>query len=286
MAVKHGLFPAMEALFQFETAGGMENVNKVLRMYSCSWTQNLITTIFKGNRDVVEHFNCICPYRTKEYIVSSRSAWDSLFDASIYLARYLLCDEFSSARSRRDVDTARKLALAHRAARDVLASLNLALIHKSVAKAIYFGSKRGAFHRSNEEAIDYAMTMSARLEKMFHNEGDGFAPKEVDHNETIQANVFQFTALLAHWFRMLEVNPEDPDLFKRGIQLSQQQEIMYETLAVPLAEGSIELGRTLTLEEIKQRCLVASREFEQRRKASAVVQRGARKKSGRGNKRR
>lgn len=213
MAVKHGLFPALEALFQFETAGGMENVDEVLRMYSCSWTQNLTTTIFKGNQEIVERFTCICPYRTKEYIISSRSAWDSLFDASLYLARYLLRDEFSSARSRRNVDTARKLALAHRAARDVLVSLNLALVHKPVAKAIYFGSKRGAFHRSKAEAKDYAMTMCTRLEQMFHNEGDGFAPEEVDQNQTIRANVFQFTAMLAYWFRTLEVNPEDPDLF-------------------------------------------------------------------------
>lgn len=289
MAVKHGLFPAMEALFQFETAGGMENVDEVLRMYSCSWTQNLTTTIFKGNREVVERFTCVCPYRAKEYIISSRSAWDSLFDASLYLARYLLRDEFSSARSRRDVDIVQKLALAHRAARDVLVSLNLALIHKPVAKAIYFGSKRGAFHRSKEEAIDYAMNMCARLENMFHNEGDGFAPEEVDHNKTIEANVFQFTAMLEYWFRTLEVNPEDPDLFKRGLQLSQLQEIMYETLAVPLAEGTIELGRTLTLEETKQRSLAASREFEQRRRAKAVALRGAKratKKGGRGNKRR
>ena len=223
MAIKHILFPAMEALFQFETAGGMENVDEFLRMYSCSWTQNLTMTIFKGNhevmewyfignQEVVEWFDCVCPYQTKEYIVSSQSTWDSLFDASIYLVQYLLHDEYSSVLSQRDVDMARKLALAHCVAREVFVSLNLAFIHKPVTKAIYFGRKQEAFHHSKKEAIDYAMTRSTRLETMFHNEGDGFTLKEVD--PTIQTNVCQFTALLAYWFHMLEVNPEDPNLFK------------------------------------------------------------------------
>jgi len=106
MAVKHGLFPALEALYQFETRGGMEDVDQVLRMYSYSWTQNLTTTIFKGNREVVERFSCVCPDRMKEYIISSVSAWDSLLDAALYLARYLL--RFCSAQSRRGADAAHR----------------------------------------------------------------------------------------------------------------------------------------------------------------------------------
>jgi hypothetical protein len=289
MAVKHGLFHALEALYQFETSGGMENVDEFLQMHSYSWTQNLTTTIFKGNREVEDRFTCMCPDRMKEYIISSVSAWDSLFDASLYLAKNLLRDEFKSARSRRDNDVARRLAVAHRSARDVLVSINLALVHMPVAKAIYFGSKRGAFRRSKEEANEYAMTMCSRLEQMFQNEGDGFAPEEVDHNQTIQANVFQLTSMLAYWFRTLEVNPEDPDRFEQRLELSQHQEIMYETLSKPMGEGMIELGRTLTMEETKERSLVASRAFEQKRRANAAAQRGTRqgKKKGSGrNKRR
>jgi len=117
------------------------------------------------------------------------------------------------------------------------------------------------------------MSLCPRLEQMFRNEGDGFAPEAVDHNQTIQANVFQLSAMLAYWFRTLEVNPEDPDQFKRGIQLSRHQDTMYETLSVPSGEGMIELGRTLTLEETKERSLVASRAYEQRRRANAAAQR-------------
>jgi len=257
-ASKHGLFSTVETLYKMEAAGEMEEVEQHLQAVT-SWTQFLTTTLFKGDRANTERFYCICPYRSKEYIISSPTAWSCWMNASLYLARALQRPEFASAENRRDMRVAQKLALVHRSARDVLVSLNLALIHKSVAKAIFFGSKQGSFQRNPEEAKDYAMQICAKLQAMFHNDGDGFAGEEIDHNQTVEANVFHLAALLAYWYRELNVNPEDGEKFRKELKLDQHQNMMYDTLAVPLAEGSVELGRSLTPEELKVRSQAAVR---------------------------
>lgn len=82
---KYRLFPAIETLFKMEAQGFMENVEEHLKVIT-SWTQFVTTTLFKGDRANKERFYCICPYRSKEYIISSPTAWDSWMDASLYLA--------------------------------------------------------------------------------------------------------------------------------------------------------------------------------------------------------
>lgn len=86
--------------------------------------------------------------------------------------------------------------MVHSAARDVLVSLNLGLIHRPVAKAIFFGSKQETFQQSPEEAEEYAMEMCAKFRtRMFRNGGVGFAIEAIDHNLTIAGNLSQFAAI-------------------------------------------------------------------------------------------
>ena len=58
---------------------------------------------------------------------------------------------------------------------------------------------------------------------------------------------------------------------------------MYETLARPLAEGSIELGREVTNEECRMMCLKASREYQASKKARKSVKQKPGKKKGKKN---
>ena len=53
-----------------------------------SITQELVTSTFKGNRES-ERFTCACPDRTREYVLSSPTAWESLMDAMLYIATSL-----------------------------------------------------------------------------------------------------------------------------------------------------------------------------------------------------
>ncbi|KAL3769141.1 hypothetical protein ACHAWO_007882 [Cyclotella atomus] len=151
---------------------------------------------------------------------------------------------------------ARVVAFAHRATRDVFATVNLMLIHKEVAKAIYFGNKR-----TLTQAKEYALSFAAKLKTVYQNNGEGFAPIEIDHNQTVQANVFQFTAMLSYWYFTL-VDTESLTLFRDELCLNPHQGMMYETVARPVAEGSIRLEREKTMEETRAMLLHANERLE------------------------
>eukprot|EP00984_Skeletonema_dohrnii_P006023 scaffold2130_cov106-Skeletonema_dohrnii-CCMP3373.AAC.10 len=260
VAKKLGLFDTMEDLFEQDMEGELPNDKGYF-----STTQEIITNIFKGNREVHDRYTCACPVRTKEYILSSPTAWDNMMDATLFQAKIMTKAD--------SIWGAELGAWRHSAARDVFATINLALLHEKVAKALFFQSKATG-KRSQEEAREYALNvMAPKLKEFCNNGGEGFASSRVDRNETIQNNVHQFTALLSYWYRTLNVDDENPNAFIDAMQLDDAQEFKYETIARPLAEGSIQYGRTLTMDEFTLARARATAEY-QRRKGSA------RKKSG------
>lgn len=271
MAKKHGLFGEIERLFRMEAEGQLTSEDR-----SCySATQEIIINIFKGNREVVDRFTCACAVRSKEYILSSPTAWDSLIDAILYLAKALTKKKSPHMRNMQEV------GLLHRAARDAFVTVNLMLIHKKVAKALFYQGKATG-KRSQSEARDYALkTMASKLKVFFRNGGEGFAPDDIDHNQTIRANVFHFTAMLSYWYRTLEIDSENPNAFVDAMQLDAIQETMFETLARPLGEGMIALGRTLTGEETRAWSLKASMEYQERKKNEKRGGKGGKKKNRR-----
>lgn len=264
VAKKLGLYETMERLFLQDMEGALPNDKGYF-----STTQEIITNIFKGNREVFDRYTCACRVRTKEYILSSPTAWDTMMDATLFQAKLMTDKE-----SMRDVELG---AWRHSAARDVFATINLALLHEKVAKAVFFKS-RATGKRSEEEAREYALdVMAPKLKAFFKNGGEGFASSNVDRNETIRNNVHQFTALLSYWYRTLNVDEEDPDAFINAMQLDDAQEFQYETIARPLAEGSIEYGRTLTMSEFSLARARAAAEY-QKKKGSAKKTKCGKKK--------
>ena len=134
-----------------------------------------------------------------EFILSSLTAWDSLMDAVLDLAQAMRSSQFRPSSNRDE----QELAWAQRAARDVLSTVNLMLIHEKVAKALFFGSSRSQ-KRSNYPCSE--------AKGLFRNGAEGFAPEHIDRNQTVQANRFQFTSMLSYWHRTL-VDSEDSDAF-------------------------------------------------------------------------
>ena len=66
VAKKHGLLATMENLFRMEAEGQSPVQTREHLQRGCySWTQEIVTMIFKGNREVVDRFTCACPSRTK-----------------------------------------------------------------------------------------------------------------------------------------------------------------------------------------------------------------------------
>ena len=265
VAKKCGLFATMEGLFQQDVEGKLPNDKNYF-----STTQELITHIFKGNREVHDRYTCACPVRMKEYIKSSATAWDNMMDATLNQAKSM-----TNKDSRLNVELG---AWRHSAARDVFATINLALLHEKVAKALFFKS-RATGKRSSEEAREYALNiMAPKLKSFFKNGGEGFASGQVDRNETIQNNVNHFTALLSYWYRTLNVDVDDPNAFINTMQLNDAQEFKYETIARPLAEGSIKYGRMMTMDEFSSARARATTEY-QKRKGNTKQKSGKRKVS-------
>ncbi|KAL7545591.1 hypothetical protein ACHAWF_008943 [Thalassiosira exigua] len=256
---KHGLFAAMEKLFQMEADGkSPERTFEHMERGCYSWTQEIISNVFKGKREVVDRFTCACPIRCKEYLQSSPTAWDSLMDAMLHLARVLTKDDFLTTRTRQET------GLSHRAARDAFVTINLALVHEKVAKAIFCRKDM-----TKEEAREYALnTMAPKLQRFYRNGGEGFASSDIDHNMTIQGNIGQFTAMLSYWYRTLEVDPKNPNGFIEAMKLDPTQEMTYEVHTRPLGEGMIRLGRTLTMDELRVLSLEALTEYKERKKTA------------------
>ena len=160
MAKKNGLFLLMERMFQMEVEGQTSR--------GCfSNTQEIIVNIFKGNREVFDRFTCACSVRSKEYILSSPTAWCNLMDGMLYLAKSLTREEYQVRNM--NVQIEREVSLLHRAARDAFSTINLALIHKKVAMALFFRGKATG-KRSQAEARAYALdTLAAKLKVFFRN---------------------------------------------------------------------------------------------------------------------
>ncbi len=157
--------------------------------------------------------------------------------------------------------------------------MNLALIHKKVAKAIFFSDDKSTTgKRSQEEARKYALDiMAPKLQAFFHNGGEGFAPSWIDTNETIQNNVNQFTAMLSYWFRMLNVDEDNPNAFIDAMELDSDQEQLFETIGVVIGEGMIQYGRTLTMDEFQAARANAAAQYQ----AKKGKKRGRKKKNRR-----
>jgi len=265
VAKQHGLFSTMESLFRQEIEG-VPDPNR--RCFSS--TQEIITHIFKGNREVHERYTCACPVRMKEFIFSSPTAWDNMMDAVLHLARLLTKQD-----ARWDEELG---ALRHSAARDVFATINLALIHEKVAKALFYRGRATGKRSQQEEAREYALNiMAPKLKSFFNKGGEGFAPTHVGRNETIQNNVYQFTAMISYWYRTLNVDGENPNAFIDAMQLNDTQEFRYETIAIPIGEGMIEYKRTMTMDEFTAARAKAAREYQERKRNAK--KKGSKKKN-------
>lgn len=103
-----------------------------------------------------------------------------------------------------------------------------------------------------------------------------FVNDEIDHSIAVQADVFHLAAMLAHWYRELNVNPQDGEKFRQELQLNQHQTLTYNHLAIPITELFVELKRTPTMDELKVRTQAAVRN-------TRMASQNANRKSGKKN---
>ena len=83
--------------------------------------------------------------------------------------------------------------------------------------------------------------------------------------------------MLSYWYRTLDVDSENPYAFIEAMELNTVQDTMFHTVAVPIGEGMIELGRSPTMDETRARTLKANREYQEKKKSSKKKKNGKKK---------
>ena len=212
-----------------------------------SFARDIMNSLFRGQRvegrGEATQFNCIDGGRVKSFVKSSPEAFDVWMDASIQAYRLPLDTKIFSNNA--------KHLHAHRTARDTWVAWTFVFANKHASRAIILPSRE-----PDQAAVARAKGLAQKLKTLLTYRwriGD-----ERDHNSALEGILNQVIAMIAYWTREFKVDVD----FDKLIALKGSRKQMYETMAVPLGEGMIKKGKTLTNPEVQ----AAMQEYAARRR--------------------
>lgn len=131
VAVRHGLFAGLTCALQDEADKDLTRSN--WEMGICvSYMQIITTTVLRGERHRTDGgFGAIDEGRLVDYMAAESDGWQALLDAAVGVAHMVVEADFGG-------DEHTQVA-AHRAGRDSWTFFQLALVHRRVARLIFFG---------------------------------------------------------------------------------------------------------------------------------------------------
>ena len=203
-----------------------------------SFARDIMNSLFRGQRvegrgdGEATQFNCIDGGRVKSFVKSSPEAFDVWMDASIQAYRLPL-----------DTKIFRNNAMhreAHRTARDTWVAWTFVFANKHASRAIILPSSTNNREPDQAAAVARVKGLAQKLKTLLTYRwrmGD-----ERDYNSALEGILNQVIAMIAYWTREFKV---DVDIDKL-MALKGSRKQMYETMAVPLGEGMIKKGKTLT----------------------------------------
>jgi hypothetical protein len=248
-AVGEGLHEALCELFR----DNAEHVLEVFRKNGAEdhvWaaTRTVMCSLFRGQRAegrAVKNrsFGCVDGQRIKAYVNSHPDAFDVWMDASIATIRL----PFDSVIwRRRGPSSDGQHTFAHRAARDTIAGWILVWMNKRASRAILLPAVADdATETAAQAAKARSQSIADRLCTLLEetNELD-----QRDPGGGVSGMINQTAAMVAYRVREFEIDFD----FTKQLKLKNLAKNMYQQVAVPIGEATIEKGATLTNAEAKE----------------------------------
>lgn len=198
----------------------------------------------------------------KRFIRSSTQAFPALWEACLAIAKVPLDDSIYRAGPAYHHEV-------HQIARDCLAGLSQIFTNGGVSRAILCGTSKEEAEMAafGKDRIVYLTTTTNQIIKVFNGAKEGR-----DVRDVLEGYIYQNTAMIAYRIREYGID----DDFATSLDMKQESQDLYHTVAVPLGEGTIKKGFALTGVEAQAAMRAGAAQYKQQKKAG--------KKKGKGKK--
>jgi len=230
-AKKVGLNQVIQALMVED----MEHVQKRFTsgdyMERTAFCSSVSCTLFRGgriSRRGVATTRSIDESRVRSYVRSSPDAFCCWLEASLIFVMVPM--------DRKIFKNKPLHAQLHQSARDILASWNQVFTNERVSKAILFGKDKVAGKKGVERVKFIASKIKWALNGL---------KEQMDTHDVLEGLLNQLLAMVAFWCQKFQIPLNMPTLVGlRGLKLQ-----MYQQMAVPLGEATIQKGFALNNQE-------------------------------------
>eukprot|EP00978_Attheya_sp_CCMP212_P032132 scaffold123972_cov51-Attheya_sp.AAC.3 len=251
MAMDLGLNGAIQKLMEDE----IENAEDRFRSGTLiSFTQMLMCTLFRNGRHIPGGlFSSIDAYRIKKYVRSSEDAFERWFEASLTNISIFTTQGMTASRGGNDAF----FWTVQRSTRNVAAAWSMVFANTKASKVILLGKSKEA----DESAKARAKWIIRKLKHILPQ-----FPQDSPDNSAIEGQVNTFTAMIQIRLENFGVDVGD---YTSLLGLKGARKQMYNDVAIPFAEATIQKGKALTTEECKDVLKAHAQSGGTRRRADA-----------------
>ena len=198
----------------------------------------------------------------KRFLRSSKQAFPALWEACLAMAKVPLDDSIYRAGPAYHHEV-------HQIARDCLAGLSQIFTNDGASRAILCGTSKEEDEMATfgKDRIEYLTTTTNQIMKVFNGAKEGR-----DVRDVLEGYIYQNTAMIAYRAREYGID----DDFASSLNMKEESQVLYHTIAVPLGEGTIKKGFALTGVEAQAAMRAGAAQYRQGKKAG--------KKKGKGKK--
>mmetsp|Transcript_4012 Transcript_4012/g.11433 ORF Transcript_4012/g.11433 Transcript_4012/m.11433 type:complete len:417 (-) Transcript_4012:51-1301(-) len=266
VAVEHGLHDVILKMLKDDAeAAALVRFRDGQAYDRASYAHFIMMTLWRGQRHAragSTSFGKCDGGRVKRFIRSSTQAFPALWEACLAVAKIPLDDGIYRAGPAYHQEV-------HQIARDCLAGLSQIFTNDGVSKAILCGpsKEKDEAVAFGKDRIEYLALTTNRIIKVFNGAKEGR-----DVRDVLEGYIYQNTAMIAYRAREYGIDED----FASCLEMKPESQVLYQTIAVPLGEGTIKKGFALSGAEAQAAMRAGAAQYKQEKKAS--------KKKGKGKK--
>ena len=198
----------------------------------------------------------------KRFIRSSKQAFPALWEACLAMAKVPLDDSIYRAGPAYHHEV-------HQIARDCLAGLSQIFTTVGASRAILCGTSKEEDEVATfgKDRIEYLTTTTNQIMKVFNGAKEGR-----DVRDVLEGYIYQNTAMIAYRAREYGID----DDFASSLNMKEESQVLYHTIAVPLGEGTIKKGYSLTGVEAQAAMRAGAAQYRQEKRQARRKERARR----------